>query len=119
MKRLDWNRGLFGRRKEIIMSVNPYDKFQKSDLILRDELAIDRTILANERTLMAYLRSGVALLIAGGSIIHFANQGWFWAVGIACIPGGLVTAMVGLLRYRKMHRSISVVRKDLASTQAK
>jgi putative membrane protein len=107
------------RKKETVMSVNPYDRFQKSDLILRDELAIDRTILANERTLMAYLRSGAALLIAGGSIIHFSNQGWFFAVGIVCLPGGLVTALVGVLRYRKMHKSISVVRKELASTQEK
>jgi putative membrane protein len=97
------------------MAVNPYDRFQKTDLILRDELAIDRTILANERTLMAYLRAGVALLIAGGSIIHFSNQGWFWAIGIACIPSGLVTALIGLLRYRKMYKSISVVREKLAS----
>ena len=67
------------------MNSTPYSRFNGGDLILRDELAIDRTLLANERTLMAYLRSGVALLIAGVSIMHFSSEGWFWMVGLACI----------------------------------
>jgi putative membrane protein len=99
------------------MSANPYNKFQKTELILRDELAIDRTILANERTLMAYLRSGVALFIAGISMVHFSHEGWFWAAGIACLPAAVVTALIGFSRYRKMRESISIVRKELTSTQ--
>ncbi|MBI5155053.1 DUF202 domain-containing protein [Candidatus Poribacteria bacterium] len=90
----------------------PYSRFDAEDLILRDELAIDRTLLANERTLLAYLRSGVALLIAGVSIMHFSQERWFLAVGIACLPSGLVTAAIGVARYRKMHRAISRVRKQ-------
>ncbi|NTV92472.1 MAG: DUF202 domain-containing protein, partial [Chlorobiaceae bacterium] len=61
-------------------------RFACGDLILRDELAIDRTLLANERTLLSYLRSGVALLIAGVSIIHYSQDGWFLSVGFFCIP---------------------------------
>ena len=87
-----------------------YSKFNNTDRILRDELAIDRTILSNERTLLAYLRSGVALVIAGVSIMHFAEMLWFLVLGIACIPGGIVTAYVGIVRYRRMNRSISFVR---------
>lgn len=94
------------------MNDSPYKRFDGDDLILRDELAIDRTILANERTLMAYLRSGVALLIAGVTIIHFSQGGWFWAVGIACIPTGLITALIGVARYRRMNRAISIVRRQ-------
>jgi putative membrane protein len=60
---------------------------------------------------MAYLRSGVALLIAGVSIIHFSQEGWFWAVGIACIPTGIITGIVGTARYRRMNRAISLVRR--------
>jgi len=89
----------------------PYKRFQNDDLILRDELAIDRTLLANERTLLSYLRSGVALLIAGVSIIHFSQKGWFWAVGIACIPTGFIAGVIGILRYRKMNRSIRLLRQ--------
>lgn len=90
----------------------PYSKFKNEDLILRDELAIDRTLLANERTLMAYLRSGVALLIAGVTIIHFSQEGWFRVVGIASIPTGIITVLVGVFRYRLMNKAISLVRKQ-------
>jgi len=90
----------------------PYSRFDGSNLILRDELAIDRTLLANERTLMAYLRSGVALLIAGVSIIHFSQEGWFWAVGVACLPAGIITGLIGVIRYCKMNRQISIVRRQ-------
>jgi putative membrane protein len=91
-----------------------YSRFEAATLILRDELAIDRTLLANERTLLSYLRSAVALIIAGVSIIHFSHQAWFTVVGIACLPSGLLAAQVGAVRYRKMDKAISVVRKELA-----
>lgn len=100
------------------MKDTPYSKFGGEDLILRDKLAIDRTILANkrtllanERTLLAYLRSGVALLIAGVSIIHFSQEVWFQAIGIVCLPAGLITGLIGVSRYRKINRSILIVRK--------
>jgi putative membrane protein len=92
------------------MSDHPYSKYDTTDLILRDELAIDRTSLANERTLLAYLRSGVALVIAGVTIMHFVDLGWFWGVGLACIPTGIATGLVGLVRYRRMYRAIVLVR---------
>lgn len=95
------------------MTQSPYSKFENSELILRDELAIDRTILANERTLLAYLRSGVSLIIAGLSFMHFAQTGWFWAIGVTFIPVGLVTGIFGVSRYRLISRSISVVRMQL------
>jgi putative membrane protein len=93
------------------MKSEPYMKFEKRDLSLRDELAVGRTMLANERTLLAYLRSAVALLIAGVSIIHFSRGGWFWAFGIACLPIGIITGIIGALRYRQMSRSISFARR--------
>lgn len=95
------------------MTTTPYSRFENDDLILRDELAVDRTLLANERTLLAYLRSGVALLIAGVSIMHFSEQGWFWAVGLTCIPVGFATGIVGSIRYRRMNQAITVVRKRM------
>ncbi|MCC7263057.1 MAG: DUF202 domain-containing protein [Candidatus Latescibacteria bacterium] len=93
------------------MSESPYTRFQAEELILRDELAIDRTLLANERTLLAYLRSGVALLIAGASILHFSQESWFQLVGLACLPTGVVTTLIGAARYRSMHRAITHLRR--------
>ena len=93
------------------MDQTPYSRFAKENLILRDELAVDRTILANERTLLSYLRSAVSLAIAGVSIMHFVEAGWFFGVGAACLPVGAITGVVGTLRYRTMHRSISRLRE--------
>lgn len=92
------------------MSKPLYARFKNDDLILRDELAIDRTLLANERTLLAYLRSGVALIIAGLTMMNFSPTSWFWAIGLACPPTGLVVGLIGILRYRTMNRAILAVR---------
>ena len=100
------------------MPPEPYARFENTELILRDELAIDRTLLANERTLLAYLRSGVALIIAGITIIHFSHHGWFLVVGIACIPTGVVTGVAGIVRFRRMNNAICAVRRAIAASKA-
>ena len=95
-----------------------YSKFSTTELILRDQLAIDRTLLANERTLLSYLRSGVALFIAGISIIHFSHEGWFTALGLLCIPCGFITVLFGISRFRKMDKAIATVRQEFGSISA-
>ena len=94
-----------------------YSRFDQTELILRDELAIDRTLLANERTLLAYLRSGLALVIAGASMIHFSHAGWFLFLGMICFPVGIATGVIGVLRYRRMNQAISVVRRKLGQEE--
>lgn len=32
-------------------------------------------------------------------------------VGVLCIPVGIVTGVIGVLRYRKMHKAISRMRR--------
>lgn len=91
------------------MSGGPYSRFEKDKLILRDELAVERTLLANERTLLAYLRSAVTLLITGVSIMHFTQHVWFSAVGIISIPVGICIGIVGISRYRKINKKINKV----------
>lgn len=96
------------------MDRNHYSQFDTNDLILRDQLAIDRTLLANERTLLSYLRSGVALFLAGISIIHFSHQAWFTAFGFICLPCAIATVWFGIGRFKKMGKAISVVRVQLS-----
>lgn len=112
MKRFQCGRRTQCSTKGNMMNESPYTRFDKNDLILRDELAIDRTLLANERTLLAYLRSGMALLIAGVSIIHFSQENWFWVVGIGCIPTGIIISIIGVVRYWRMNKSISLFRRQ-------
>jgi putative membrane protein len=93
--------------KDSEQAVSPYERFDTEELILRDELAIDRTLLANERTLLSYLRSGVAMMITGLTIIHYATKAWFMWAGVSCIPFGIVTGIFGIWRFRKMQGAIS------------
>ncbi|RPI78969.1 MAG: DUF202 domain-containing protein [Desulfobacteraceae bacterium] len=95
------------------MTENPYERFQCKELILRDELAIDRTILANERTVLAYFRSALTLIIVGVTFLHFFEKGVLHYIGIVFVPFGLVVGVFGFIRYRKMDKAIRLVRKSL------
>ena len=91
---------------------NPYAKFEPEDLILRDELAIDRTILANERTALAYTRTALTLFIAGLSFLHFVQEGPLYYAAWLFLPAGVITSIFGYLRFRKVrHHILSVRRK--------
>jgi len=96
---------------------NLYERFKKSELILRDELAIDRTLLANERTLLAYLRSGVALLLAGLTFIQFAPGQGLKLIGIICLPLGTAILFLGTIRFSRVKSRIDIVRKKLTAPE--
>jgi putative membrane protein len=92
------------------MEGNPYERFSGSDLILRDELAIDRTNLSNERTVLAYIRASITLIIAGLSFAHFVQTGYLHIVGFLCVPLGISTGVFGYVRYARMKRMIETAR---------
>ncbi|HNR94659.1 MAG TPA: DUF202 domain-containing protein [Kiritimatiellia bacterium] len=95
-----------------------YQRFTSENLTLRDELAIDRTLLANERTLLAYLRSGVALILAGVTLFHFSTARWFQIVGLTCVPAGVIVMLIGTLRFCRMNERIMTARKQRANEDA-
>lgn len=95
-----------------------YSQFIATELILRDQLAIDRTLLANERTLLSYLRSAVALVLAGLTMARFSDRGWFTVLGLACVPSGFAVALFGAWRYRETNKAVSVVRRELRDNAA-
>lgn len=92
------------------MNEQLYTRFKNTDLILRDELAIDRTLLANENTLLAYLRSALTLVIAGVTFIHFFAQSWLLWLGLVFVPLGIALGIFGWWRFRRMQRSIEIIR---------
>jgi putative membrane protein len=99
------------------MTGNPYERFKHKELILRDELAIDRTLLANERTVLAYLRGALTLFIAGVTFLHFFYTGMLFYIGIFCIFLGLAIGILGVLRYLKMNKSIRIIRESLSRNE--
>ena len=92
-------------------SVNPYDRFTEEDLILRDHLAFDRTVLANERTFLAYVRTALALLVVGGSFVKFLDSFATHAIGCVFIALGVGVFVLGMWRFRVVQRRLSAARK--------
>ena len=86
-----------------------YRQTDPDELILRDWLARDRTVLANERTLLAYIRTALALLAAGVGLIHFFDElsaqvtGW---VMVALVP---LIGAVGIWRFTSVRQRLKRV----------
>ncbi|HHJ39293.1 MAG: hypothetical protein AXA67_12205 [Methylothermaceae bacteria B42] len=88
----------------------PYSKFSFEDMILRDHLAYERTVLAIERTLLAYLRTGLALLAAGATLIRlFPGDIYFTVLGGAMLVIGLIVNGVGLGRFVSVSRKLKKI----------
>ena len=89
---------------------NPYERFDRADLILRDELAIDRTILANERTLLAYIRTALAFTVTGVGIMKFLDGATVAVFGSCAIAFAIGITALGIVRYQHISRRIHISR---------
>lgn len=77
------------------------------ELVLRHELALERTRLANERTLLAYLRTAFMLIIAGATVIKlFADSGLAVTSGWVLVGLGLTVTGIGGWRFATVRRSL-------------
>ncbi len=76
-------------------------------MILRDYLAVDRTVLANERTLLAYIRTGLALLLTGGTMLELlSHKAIYFVPGIVMLSIGFIVILIGVFRFIGMNRTI-------------
>ena len=78
---------------------DPYTEFQRDDMILRDWLALDRTVLANKRTFLAYARTAIALAVLGIAFVKLIDHQFFILAGFALIGTGVVVFAVGLREF--------------------
>lgn len=76
-----------------------YSTYENEDMILRDCLAADRTLLANERTYLAYLRTVVSLLAAGVGLIKYVDGVFTQILGWLFIGGSIVAFYYGTKRF--------------------
>lgn len=89
----------------------PYEKYDKREMILRDELALDRTRLANERTLLAYARTAIMLFVTGGTLLKLfgetpLNELTAWAI----ITMGAIVATIGGGRFLRVRHALRQLR---------
>jgi putative membrane protein len=88
----------------------PYSKINPDDMILRDHLAYDRTILANETTLLAYLRTAMALLAAGATLFRlYSDDAFFQVLGMVMLVLGVLIAAVGIHRFFTMSKRLTIL----------
>lgn len=89
---------------------SPYAAVRPHELILRDRLAVDRTVLANERTFLAYLRTAFAFAVGGASLLHFIDRDWARIGGVSMIPVGAVLLAWGVQRFLRERRRLAPLR---------
>ena len=78
----------------------PYSNIDPKDMILRDHLARDRTVLANERTLLAYIRTAIALLASGAMVIKiFPDNRALFMLAVLLLVCGVVIITFGIWRF--------------------
>ncbi|VGO22344.1 YidH family protein [Pontiella sulfatireligans] len=92
----------------------PYSKINPNDMILRDHLAYDRTVLANERTLLSYARTAIALSAAGGTLVKiFPNEQALVILGFILLSLGGAVALAGTWRFGAVRKRLLQVYAEL------
>ena len=79
----------------------------QKQMILRDYLAMDRTVLANQRTMLAYFRTFIGLIAAGIGIIKLVDGIVLIVIGWLFVLLSPVALLVGVIQYRKFQRKYS------------
>lgn len=93
-------------------NANPYEQFANAELILRDQLAIDRTILANERTFLAYIRTALSLILTGVGFIKFFESFSSHIAGWILIGLGIIVSFMGTWRTIRIAHSIKTAQSE-------
>ncbi len=91
------------------MTDDPYAKFKRDEMILRDWLAMDRTILANKRTFLAYGRTAIALFVLGIAFVRLTNHQFFEISGFVLMSLGIMIFIVGSREYITTHKRLKVL----------
>lgn len=90
----------------------------KANRVLND-LARNRTILANERTFLSYIRTSIMLAVSGVTLIKFfGSELHFLIVGIALLPIAFAFVLFGFIHYRAMCRRIAKISIQEIGTEA-
>ena len=80
------------------MLLKNYNAF-RNEMILRDYLAADRTVLANERTLLAYLRTFIGTFSAGIAMVKLFDNLLTNVTGYIFIALSPLFIVFGVIRY--------------------
>jgi putative membrane protein len=96
----------------------PYTNIDSKQMILRDHLAYDRTVLAIERTLLSYLRTAIAFLAGGITLIALFPGDMLATVGgvLSCAIGVCVL-LLGTKRFFEIKQRLEAVYQSEAMNE--
>jgi putative membrane protein len=94
------------------MDKQTQNNFNK-DLVLRERLAIERTVLANDATLLAFIRTALYFSIAGMSINRVLNVKFGLLIEMIFWSIAFVILVIGIYKYRKQKKSLKNSEKHI------
>jgi len=87
------------------------------DLILREKLALQRTILANQATFLAFIRTSMYFLVAGISINNLTTLEYRYLVELVFIGISATLFIIGIVNYKKQSLKIIGSEKYIGNYQ--
>jgi putative membrane protein len=93
------------------------NKAINKDLILRERLALQRTVLANQSTFLAFLRTSMYFLIAGLSLKNVLKIENSIVIEIALFSVSGIIFIIGIFNYFKHKKSILENKKHIGDYQ--
>lgn len=83
------------------------------DLILREKLALERTVLANQSTFLAFLRTSMYFLVAGISINNLTTIKYGVTIEIVFIVIAALLLLIGIYNYFRQKKNILQSQKHI------
>jgi putative membrane protein len=90
---------------------------KNKDLILREKLALQRTLLANQSTFLAFLRTSMYFLIAGLSLRNLLKIENSLLIEIVLFITSFIIFVYGVFNYFKHKKSILENKKHIGEYQ--
>ena len=104
------------------MSEDPYIPYEHDHerMILRDYLAVDRTIMTNETSFMSYVRTALTLIAAGATLLKFFDTDAFTQItGWVFIVVGGWLSIHGYIKFQKTDQILRKVKGETVHRAAK
>jgi len=83
------------------------------DLILRERLAIERTIMTNNTTLLAFIRTSLYFVVAGLSLNNLLTLSYGVVIEISCWIIAVIILITGLYNYQRQKRKLKESEKHI------
>ena len=90
-------------------AVTSFYKEFNENMIIRDYLALDRTILANRRTLLSYTRTFIGLFGGGIGLVKLLDKTIIVVIGYISMAISVPILIIGIIEYMKMKKSLSSI----------